>query len=77
MERQAPSQDAAGWDVIPAGRALCCDPDRVARGQFGSLLAAVNFSTGTTFVAMELFGSGADGRKGAFLAVAKNVASRV
>ena len=49
----------------------------IARGQFGSVLAAVNFSQGTTFVAMELFGPGADGHKGAFLAVAKNVASRV
>ena len=48
-----------------------------ARGQFGSVLAAVNFSKGNTFVAMELFGTGAGGRKSAFLVVAKNVASRV
>jgi hypothetical protein len=49
----------------------------VARGQFGSVLAAVNFSQGSTFVAMELFGTGAGGRKGAFVAVAKSVASHV
>ena len=48
-----------------------------ARGQFGPVLAAVNFSKGTTFVAIELFGTGAGGRKGAFLAVAKDVASRL
>jgi Protein of unknown function (DUF3558) len=48
-----------------------------ARGQFGSVLAAVNFAKGNTFVAMELFGTGTGGRKGAFLVVAKNVASRV
>lgn len=48
-----------------------------ARGEFGSVLVAVNFSKGNTFVAMELFGTGASGRKDAFLVVAKNVASRV
>jgi hypothetical protein len=48
----------------------------IARGQFGSVLAAVNFSQGTTFVAMELFGPGAGGRKGALIVVAKNAASR-
>jgi hypothetical protein len=48
-----------------------------ARGQFGSVLAAVNFSKGATFVAIELFGTGVDGRKGAFVAVAKDVASRL
>lgn len=48
-----------------------------ARGQFGSVLAAVNFAKGNTFVAMELFGTGTGAHKGAFLAVAKNVASRV
>ena len=48
-----------------------------ARGQFGSVLAALNFSKGSTFAAIALFGHGADGRKGAFLAVAKDVASRL
>ena len=48
-----------------------------ARGQVGSVLAAVNFSKGTTFVAIELFGTGAGGRKAAFLAVARDVASRL
>jgi Protein of unknown function (DUF3558) len=48
-----------------------------ARGQFGSVLAAVNFSKGSTFVAMALFGTGTGGRKGAFIAVAKNVASHL
>ena len=48
-----------------------------ARGQFGSVLAALNFSKGSTFAAIALFGHGADGRKGAFLAVAKEVASRL
>jgi hypothetical protein len=48
-----------------------------ARGQFGSVLAAVNFAKGNTFVAMELFGTGTGGHKAAFLAVAKSVASRV
>ena len=49
----------------------------VARGHFGSVLVAVNFATGDTFVAMELFGSGAGGLKDTFLAVAKNVTSRL
>ena len=48
-----------------------------ARGQVGSVLAAVNFSKGSTFVAIELFGTGAGGRKAAFLAVARDVASRL
>ncbi len=48
-----------------------------ARGQFGSVLAAVNFSKGSTFVSMALFGTGTGGRKGAFIAVAKNVASHL
>jgi hypothetical protein len=48
-----------------------------ARGQFGSVLAAVNFFRASTFVSMELFGTGTGGRKGAFIAVAKNVASHL
>lgn len=48
-----------------------------ARGQFGSVLAAVNFSKGSTFVSMALFGTGTGARKGAFIAVAKNVASHL
>ncbi len=48
-----------------------------ARGQFGSVLAAVNFFKGHTFVSMALFGTGTGGRKAAFQVVAKNVASRL
>jgi Protein of unknown function (DUF3558) len=48
-----------------------------ARGQFGAVLAAVNFFKARTFVSMALFGTGVGGRKGAFLAVAKDVASRL
>ena len=48
-----------------------------ARGLFGPVLVAVNFVKGNTFVAIELFGTGAGVRKGAFLAVAANVASRL
>ena len=48
-----------------------------ARGQFGSVLAAVNFSKGSTFVSMALFGTGTGGRKGAFIAVAKDVAGHM
>jgi uncharacterized protein DUF3558 len=48
-----------------------------ARGQFGAVLAAVNFFKASTFVSMELFGTGTGGRKGAFIAVAKNVASHL
>jgi hypothetical protein len=75
-----PSDPAAGSQVRMSlgGRgAVVPGVGDGARGQFGSVLAAVNFSKGTTFVAFELFGNGADGRKGAFLAVAKDVASRL
>jgi len=48
-----------------------------ARGEFGSVLLAVNFFKGTTFVSMQLFGTGVGARKAAFLAVAEAVASRL
>jgi hypothetical protein len=48
-----------------------------ARGQFGSVLAAVNFYKGNTFVSMALFGTGTGSRKSAFIAVAKEVAARL
>jgi hypothetical protein len=48
-----------------------------ARGQFGSVLAAVNFFKANTFVSMALFGTGVGGRKDAFILVAKSVASRL
>jgi hypothetical protein len=48
-----------------------------ARGQFGSVLLAVNFYKGDTFVSMALFGTGVGGRKAAFLTVAKDVASHL
>ncbi len=48
-----------------------------ARGQFGSVLLAVNFFKADTFVSMQLFGAGAGARKAAFLAVARAVASRL
>ena len=48
-----------------------------ARGQFGSVLAQVNFFKANTRVGMILFGAGVGGRKGAFIAVAKNVAGRL
>ncbi len=49
-----------------------------ARGQFGSVLAAVNFFKANTFVSMQLFGgAGVGKRKDAFISVAKNVASRL
>jgi hypothetical protein len=48
-----------------------------ARGQFGSVLLAVNFFKGNTFVSMQLFGTGVGARKAAFLAVAKDVASHL
>lgn len=47
-----------------------------ARGQFGSVLLAVNFKA-DTFVSMQLFGTGAGARKAAFLAVARAMASRL
>lgn len=48
-----------------------------ARGQFGSVLAAVNFYRGDTFVNMALFGPGTGSRKPAFLTVAKDVAAKL
>lgn len=48
-----------------------------ARGQFGSVLAAVNFWKASTFVSMQLFGTVAGRHKGVFILVAKNVASRL
>ena len=48
-----------------------------ARGQFGSVLAAVNFYKGDTFASMALFGSAAGTHKAAFLTVAKRVASQL
>jgi len=41
------------------------------------VLLAVNFYKGDTFASMALFGTGVGGRKAAFLAVAKAVASRL
>ncbi len=41
------------------------------------MLLAVNFYKGDTFASMALFGTGVGGRKAAFLAVAKAVASRL
>jgi hypothetical protein len=49
----------------------------VARGLFSSSLDAVDFARAGTFMSMQLYGTGADARKAAFLAVAKAVASRV
>jgi hypothetical protein len=48
-----------------------------AVGQFGSVLDALNFVTGTTFGSMEFFGSAAAANKAAFLAVAGDFASRL
>ena len=48
-----------------------------ARGQFGSVLAAVNFNDGSTFVSMAMFGAGSGSRKDAFIAVARDVAARL
>ena len=41
------------------------------------MLLAVNFYKGSTFVSMQLFGTGVGARKAAFLAVVKAVASRL
>lgn len=48
-----------------------------ARGQFGSVLNAVNFWKANTFVSIQLFGNAVGGRKRAFIAVARSVASRL
>jgi hypothetical protein len=48
-----------------------------ARGQFGTVLAAVNFYKASTFASLALFGPAAGPRKNAFIAVAKQVASRL
>ena len=49
----------------------------VARGLFGSSLAAVNFAVADTFGDVELHGSGVSARKTAFLSVARTVGSRL
>lgn len=48
-----------------------------ARGQFGSVLAALSFFKASTFVSLQLFGTGAGGHKDAFISVAKDVASHL